>query len=445
MIGIEIGSYRLVSKIGEGGMGEVYVGEHSLLKRRVAVKLLLRSLTTDETVIKRFINEARTCSQIGHPGIVQVFDFGRAPDGTAYMIMELLSGQTLSQRLRERGALPIPEAIGIVRQMADVLAAAHMHKIVHRDLKPDNVFLVPDADMPGGERVKILDFGIAKMLDPNASGQLTKTGSVLGTPVYMSPEQCLAKPTVDHRADLYALGCVFFQLLTGRPPFDFPGIGELISAHVYSPPPLPSSVVPTIPPSLDAIVVRLMAKRPEDRYASMGELLEALDKASDKPLDLGLDAGVSDIPTLRPEAGDTSDKTTLGVLKPDTLSDAKPPEAVAALDVHQAPTDKSVEQPVSVRPTAPMPSQNPFPKKEITTLGGSSGEQQGRLPQYEGRRSGSLVPMAIAFGVTVPVLLLLFFVLGRRPAPPVPTTATPVTSPAPATTPVDLSPPDQAR
>lgn len=410
MIGIEIGSYRLISKIGEGGMGEVYVGEHVLLRRKVAIKVLLKSLSADETVAKRFINEARTASTIGHRGIVQVIDFGRAPDGTAYMIMELLEGSSLTQRLRDKGALSIPEATNIIKQMADALAAAHVQKVVHRDLKPDNVFLVPDADAPGGERVKILDFGIAKQLDPTVSGPHTKTGSVLGTPVYMAPEQCLARPNIDHRADIYSLGCVFFQLVTGRPPFDFPGIGELISAHVYSPPPLPSSVVPTIPPSLDAIIVRMLAKKPEDRFTTMGELLEVLEGAPAKPLD-GLDGGITDLPTLQPDA--PSDQTSLGFKKPDTLVDAKPPDHLP--DPHAAPTDKSVEQPVSVRPTSPMSAQ----KKEITTLGGSTGEAQPPLlPQHSGKKSGSLAPLLIAFGVTVPLLLGVFFLLGRRSVVP---------------------------
>ncbi len=411
MIGIEIGSYRLISKIGEGGMGEVYVGEHVLLRRRVAVKVLLKALCDDETITKRFINEARTASTIVHRGIVQVYDFGRAPDGTAYMIMELLEGQPLSARLKQ-GALPLANAVNLIKQAADALAAAHVTKVVHRDLKPDNLFLVPDPDAPDGVRLKILDFGIAKQLDPTVSGPHTKTGSVLGTPVYMAPEQCLAKPNIDHRADIYALGCVFFQLLTGRPPFDSPGIGELISSHVYSPPPLPSSVVPTVPPTIDAVVVRMLAKKPEERFTTMGELLEVLDGAPLRPLDPGLD-----VPALGPdEPGDST-----GYKKPDTLVDAVPPPMQSGASVHEKDTDRSVDLPVSVRPTAPRPAE----KKEITTLGGSSGEQA-LMPQYKGGQAGSLKPMIVAFGLTVPLLLVLFFMLGRSSAPTLPSTAAPV-------------------
>jgi eukaryotic-like serine/threonine-protein kinase len=280
MVGQEIGSYTLKTKIGEGGMGEVYVAEHKLLRRKAAVKLLLKEFAGDENIVKRFINEAKATSQIVHPGVVRIYDFGKTPEGSTYIVMEFLDGETLYARVRKEKRLPVPQAIAIVKQMAEALSVAHAQRVIHRDLKPENVFLVKEEGAPFGERVKILDFGIAKMLDPAAGGAHTKTGSILGTPVYMSPEQCQAKPNIDHRADEYALGCVFFHLLCGRPPFDQSGIGELLGAHVYTTPATPSSLVPEIPAAIDAVVLKLLKKQPDERYASMADLVTALDEAT---------------------------------------------------------------------------------------------------------------------------------------------------------------------
>jgi hypothetical protein len=271
MIGQTLGSYRVVSKIGEGGMGVVYLAEHEFLQRKAAVKVLLPVFSNDQEVVNRFINEAKAATVIHHPGIVQVFDFGKLPDGSAYLAMEYLEGESLDMRLKRLGRVSVPEALRITLHCASALAAAHQAGIVHRDLKPENIFLVPDSTAEGGERAKILDFGIAKLNDDHRGSVKTRTGSVMGTPTYMAPEQCQGADSVDHRADIYALACVMFHLLCGRPPFLGQGVGELLVAHITQPAPTVRSINPDVPPSLDALLQRALAKLPAERFASMAE------------------------------------------------------------------------------------------------------------------------------------------------------------------------------
>ncbi|HMG23631.1 MAG TPA: serine/threonine-protein kinase [Kofleriaceae bacterium] len=269
-----IGQYRIIRKIGAGGMGLVYLGEHTLLGRRAAVKTLLPTVAANREIVERFFNEARATSAIADPGVIQVFDFGYHVDGTAYIVMELLEGEALSARLDRLGALPLGDALRFTRQVAGSLAAAHARDIVHRDLKPENIFLVRDAEAQGGERTKIIDFGICKMGagDP----MLTEVGAMIGTPVYMSPEQCRGSGEVDPRSDIYAFGCLLFHLLTGRPPFLGEASGDLIVAHLEEEPPPPSRYAPELPLAVDALVLRCLAKAPGDRFASMTELQAAL-------------------------------------------------------------------------------------------------------------------------------------------------------------------------
>jgi serine/threonine protein kinase len=277
MIGETLGSYRVVSKIGEGGMGVVYLAAHTFLERKAAVKVLLPAFSNDQEVVNRFVNEAKAATVIHHPGIVQVFDFGKLPDGRAYLVMEFLEGESLDQRLKRLGRLSVLDALRITHHCASALAAAHQAGIVHRDLKPENIFLVPDPQIDGGERAKILDFGIAKLTDDQHRGSVkTRTGSVMGTPTYMAPEQCLGAGEVDHRADIYALACVMFHLLCGRPPFVYQGVGELLVAHVREPAPWARSINPEVPAAVDAALQRALVKEPNQRFASMAEFAAAL-------------------------------------------------------------------------------------------------------------------------------------------------------------------------
>jgi len=278
MEGTVIGQYRVLQKLGEGGMGAVYVGEHSLIGRKAAIKVLLPTLSAHQDVVQRFFNEARAATAISDPGIVQIFDFGYHTDGSAYIVMEYLEGETLDARLRRFGRLPAYDAVRILRQVASSLASAHSRGIIHRDLKPENIFLVKDNEVAGGERAKILDFGIAKLTGDQHSKVKTNTAAIMGTPWFMSPEQCRGAGTIDHRSDVYALGCVLFHLVTGSPPFDAEGAGEIIAAHLMSPPPPPSSRVPGIPEAIDRVVLRCLEKSPDARYGSMQELAQVLNQ-----------------------------------------------------------------------------------------------------------------------------------------------------------------------
>jgi serine/threonine protein kinase len=276
VIGEVFGNYRVVAELGKGGMGIVYRAEHVQLGKPAALKVLLPQFSHDASIVQRFFNEARAASAIDHPGIVEVYDFGTHADGRAFIVMALLRGETLQQRL-SRGPLPPLEGASLIAQVAAALAAAHARGIVHRDLKPDNIFLVPNELVAGGTQVKILDFGIAKLANEQQAGLKTQTGALMGTPAYMSPEQCMGSADLDHRTDLYSLGCIFFHVLCGRPPFlSDQGTGMMIAAHLRDAAPDPRTLSPQIPPPIAQIVLRLLAKEPAARFQSAIELRGAL-------------------------------------------------------------------------------------------------------------------------------------------------------------------------
>jgi eukaryotic-like serine/threonine-protein kinase len=280
MIGEQFGNYRAVSLLGEGGMGAVYLAEHPGIGRRVAVKVLHKNYIRDESLLTRFLNEARAANAIRHPNIIEILDSGTIADGTPFLVMELLEGESLGTRIRRVGALAIPTAVEFAYQTASALGAAHKKGIVHRDLKPDNLFVIPDPHEPDRERIKVLDFGIAKLQQGSAGDSVkTRTGTLMGTPIYMSPEQCRGTRTVDHRSDIYSLGIIFFEMLCGQPPFVSEGFGELVNMHLNVPAPSPSSQRADVSPAIDAVVARMLAKNPDDRFSDMAEVQTAL-KAS---------------------------------------------------------------------------------------------------------------------------------------------------------------------
>jgi len=274
LIGTQIGAYRVLQQIGRGGMGTVWLAEHTILGRRAAIKVLHPTFTARPDIVTRFFNEARAATAIADPGIVQIFDFGYHVDGSAYIAMEMLEGEPLDRRLDRLDRLPCNDALRVIRQVASTLGVVHHSGIVHRDLKPENIFLVRDPEVAGGERAKVLDFGIAKLTGDQSIK--TNTSAMMGTPAYMSPEQCRGAGQVDQRSDVYALGCVLFALLTGAPPFEADGAGEVIAMHLREPPPVPSSRVADLPPEVDAVMLRCLAKDPADRYASATELAAAI-------------------------------------------------------------------------------------------------------------------------------------------------------------------------
>jgi eukaryotic-like serine/threonine-protein kinase len=275
MIGQTIGAYRIVTKIGEGGMGVVYLGEHQRIARKAAIKVLLPEFSADPQVVARFFNEARATSMIEHPGIVEILDSDVLPDGSAFIVMEFLRGESLGNLQRRGDHIPLQRALYLTRHIADALGAAHERQIVHRDLKPDNVYLPEGGTQP----IKILDFGIAKLTGGGKEGfYKTRTGVLLGTPAYMSPEQCRGAGDIDHRTDMYSLGCMMFEMASGRLPFTSQGFGEMIYAHMTATPPPLRSIVPAVPAAIDALAARMLAKAPGDRPASMRALVAELDE-----------------------------------------------------------------------------------------------------------------------------------------------------------------------
>jgi eukaryotic-like serine/threonine-protein kinase len=267
-------------EIGQGGMGTVFLARHERLNRKAAVKVLKAELVRDPEILRRFLNEGRAATLIEHPGIVEVYDVGQTEDGFAYILMEFLSGQTLADRLLREGRIPSPMAASIGWQIASALGAAHYKGIVHRDLKPANVFLCPDYAVTIGWRVKVLDFGIAK-LTQHQGDEKTLTHSVFGTPTYMSPEQLRSAAKVDHRSDIYSLGCIMYEMVTGRPPFEGEGIGSIVAGHMSETPVAPHTLEPSVTPLLENAILKALAKDREERHESMVELAEELSAVSE--------------------------------------------------------------------------------------------------------------------------------------------------------------------
>lgn len=299
-----LGSYRLVAPIGRGGMGEVWRAEHVQIHSIVAIKLILGDADAPETAA-RFLREAKATARIRHPGIVAVTDYGERSGGGAYMVMELLEGQPLSNRLLT--AIDRESAIEIAAQIAEALAAAHGAGVIHRDLKPANVFLVRDAASRAGVRVKLLDFGVAKSTSKVTDDYgLTVTGALVGTPLYMAPEQCTSRRgPVDHRADLYALGVVLYEMLTGKPPFIGPALGDVIEQHLHD---SPASIRDKVPAWLDELVMLLLAKQREDRPAHAAIVARALRGQTAPRISALQDARAatdSVVPALAATVGDT--------------------------------------------------------------------------------------------------------------------------------------------
>ena len=315
MIGEVVGGYRVTAKLGEGGMGVVFLAEHTVMGRKAAVKFLHASLSSNGEMVQRFFNEARAAGAISHPGIVSVFDVGIRDDGAAFIVMDYLEGESLAERLHRRGRLSGDEALAITRQILSALSAAHAMGIVHRDLKPENIFLVPDADVPGGERIKLLDFGIAKLQSDSGPDMVaTRAGALMGTPVYMSPEQCRGAGECDQRTDLYAVGVMLFELLTGRPPFTGTALGELMASHMRDAPPTLSEKLGPTSIELEALVATLLAKAPEDRFPSGEMAIAKIDSASFGVLSSGIRSPTQVPPASGQDSFDPMAQTAVGTL-----------------------------------------------------------------------------------------------------------------------------------
>ncbi len=279
IIGSTVGNYRIEELLGAGAMGQVFLGVHPQIGRKVAVKVLHAHYSANADTAARFLAEARAVNSIEHPRVVQVFDFGQLSDGRLYLIMEYLAGRTLAARMRERPRMSLRETLDIVGPVAAGLDAAHAAGVVHRDLKPDNIFL---AETKNGLQVKIVDFGIAKVLEPELrAGERTATGLIMGTPAYMSPEQAAGDVhRIGPASDVYALAVIVYRMLSGRLPFEADFIPQLLVKHVDEPPTPITRHLSGFPEEIWRVLEKAMAKSPDDRFASAGELVRALEEAA---------------------------------------------------------------------------------------------------------------------------------------------------------------------
>jgi len=391
VIGETVGSYKLLARLGVGGMGEVYLAEHKYIARRAAIKFLLPELSRSKEVVVRFFNEARAASLIQHPGIVEVLDCEVHDDGRAFIVMELLRGDNLRSYIERNGKLDgdLTGALTICRQMVSALAAAHAQGIVHRDLKPDNVFLHVAAGRPPAEPiVKLLDFGIAKLQGEGEAANQTRTGQLLGTPLYMSPEQCRGARQVDSRTDIYSLGCIMFEIFCGRPPFVSPGLGDLMISHVTQRPPDPLEFAPGLPPALRQLLLRCLEKEPGDR-PTVSTLAATL-----------VSAGARDGVRLKVPVQVSGPATPVAPVR--SPVEETVPESIASL----AP---QVSRPRAVE--LPRPAATPRPTPPPTTLGSVATEVVAELAARRRKKMIGLGTLSLAVIAVIAVIAL------RRPAP----------------------------
>ena len=434
MIGKHINNYEVVSLLGEGGMGTVYLAVHPIMGRKAAIKVLKPELARDESLVMRFFNEARAANAIRHPNIIDIIDVGLLPeDNVPYMLMEFLEGESLATRLERTRILEVSTAVEFASQTASALAAAHSKGIVHRDLKPDNLFLVPDEMVANGERVKVLDFGIAKLRDDmRGSSMKTRTGAIMGTASYMSPEQCQGLiEKLDHRTDIYALGIILYEMLCGAPPFVSEGFGDIIIMHVMKEPEAPQQRNPAVPDAVSAAILCALAKKPEDRFESMGEFQAAL-----RGYALSHATPVHGMPSV----GSTS------ILEGYHEPLARRP--VSAFDRTMA-----TPAPVSVSPGTFPPSHIPTivdpttsPKQSTTTFRTATGEVTHTALASTGKRK-TIIAAASVIGFAAVGLAVTLLVTRSSPQPTVPTAPAvavpepePVAIPAPPAAPPERIP-----
>ena len=345
--------YRVEERISEGGMGTVYRGTHILMDKKVAIKVLRPSLAADDTIVARFSREAKAASRIAHPHALSVTDFGESENGVVFLVMEYLNGKTLKSEIRSGGPMALSRVVEIMRQVGGALDAAHAEGVVHRDLKSDNIMLM---DARGEDWAKVLDFGIAKIQEPVGGYDpgITAPNLIIGTPQYMSPEQCSQSLELDSRSDIYSLGVILYEMLIGHVPFTGESPTAIMMKHLQEMPPSVLDERDDLPASVARVVAKALAKRPEDRYQSAGQLVEALTEAAADP--------VTRTTAAVPQRGS---RTTDRIIVPTAPN--QPPADTASTDDDEitvvsgrtAPPLAGYTQPGPPQPT-PLPDFNPW-------------------------------------------------------------------------------------
>ena len=380
LLGAKVGNYEVKQKLGEGGMGAVYLAVHPNIGKRVALKVLHPEFSSNEEVIGRFFNEAKAVNDIQHPNIVDIIDYGEMESVTGgsqkvvYFIMEFLAGDSLARLIHDQAPLAPERAQMISLQVADALGASHRHGIVHRDLKPDNVMISVRRD--GRDFVKVLDFGIAKLTGDHPGSRRTRTGIVMGTPAYMSPEQCEGRGQIDHRTDIYALGILLYEMLTGQVPFRGEGYGEVLVQHMTMVPRKPSTIRGVIPPHLEAVCMKALEKRPADRFSDMDQFMRALqDPVGFVEAHGGLDTFLSY--AYRGQAGQEYGQLYMpygqdGQLSPAMLNQSGGPSPSTPFPIHG--------DPAHARHTTPMQDSGPIGLLTPLSHGGAPGARSPVMP-----------------------------------------------------------------
>jgi eukaryotic-like serine/threonine-protein kinase len=336
------GKYRVDARLSEGGMGTVYRGTHVLMEKTVAIKVLRPSLAADQNIVARFSREARAASRISHPNALSVTDFGEDEGGIVFLVMEYLSGKTLKQVIRDDGPMPLSRVVDIMRQVGDALSAAHAQGVVHRDLKSDNIMLLGTMV---GDHAKVLDFGIAKINETEGEFDvgLTAPNLVIGTPQYMSPEQCSQEAEIDSRSDIYSFGVILFEMLVGHVPFGGESPTMVMMKHLQEPVPSVLDERSDIPAPVGRVVARAMAKLPDNRYQTINELLE----------DLTIAAGM----TVRPMLGASIASALEAEGETDTTGVDDQDEVTVVSPRYQSPTGgRRAPVTVPISPAVPPPA-----------------------------------------------------------------------------------------
>ena len=349
---ILVDKYRIEERLSSGGMGTVYRGTHVLMDKTVAIKVLRPALAADEKIVARFSREARAASKILHPHALSVTDFGEAENGVVFLVMEYLAGTTLKEIIRQEGQMPLPRVVGIMRQVGSALDAAHAEGVVHRDLKSDNIMLLSSY---GTDYAKVLDFGIAKIKEPEGGYDpgLTAPDLVIGTPQYMSPEQCSQSPDIDARSDIYSLGVIVYEMLVGHVPFAGSSSTAIMLKHLQEPAPSVLKEREDLPESVARVIARTLEKRPEDRYETVGQLIEDLTIAAgmETPaVSSSASGGLTETPVSQPATEDDLDEETLVRRRTRPMSPPiveAPPAAAPVVSAEYAPPTNQMPPPPS--------------------------------------------------------------------------------------------------